>query len=91
MANGKNVHKLREKNKASVYSPSEVWSLTASSSTKPMERTFVVNSGTTMHIQGKKDLSLREIEIVQVSRNSQPVEMPTHEETTDYVHDLDFS
>ena len=71
MANDKNIHKPKEKDKASFHPPPVVWPLRAPYSTKPVERTFVVDSGKSMHVQGKKDLSLGEIEIVQVSRNSQ--------------------
>ena len=48
----KNVHKLKEKDKTTFYSPSEVWSLPASSSTKSEERKFVVDSKASMHMTG---------------------------------------
>ena len=51
----KNVHKLKEKDKATFFSPSEVCSLPASSSTKPKERSFVVDSGASMHMLRNKD------------------------------------
>ena len=38
MRNGENVHKRKEKDKTTFYSPSEVWSLPAPFSMKPEER-----------------------------------------------------
>ena len=54
----KSIHKpKRKKDKATFYSPSEVWCLAASSSTKPEEREFVVDSRASMHKLSRKDLS----------------------------------
>ena len=49
--------KLKEKNKAAFFSPSENWCLPAPSTLKPEEREFVVDSGVSMHMISKKDLS----------------------------------
>ena len=38
------ILKLEEKDKATFFSPSDVWCLPAPSSTKPKERQFVVDS-----------------------------------------------
>ena len=90
----KSIHKLKEKDKATFYSLSEVWSLPAPSSTKPEERGFVVDSGASLHMLSKKDLNLAELE-VRVSRNPTTVitangEVKTNEDATVYVYDLDL-
>ena len=41
----KNIYKLREKDKATFYSPAEEWVLPAASTKEPEERKFVVDSG----------------------------------------------
>ena len=51
----KSVFKLQEKNKATFFSPSESRCLPASN-LKPEEREFVVDSGASMHMIGKKGL-----------------------------------
>ena len=51
--------KLKEKNKAAFFSPSENRCLPASS-LKPEGREFVVDSGTSMHMISKKDLNSAE-------------------------------
>ena len=56
----KSVLKLKEKNKATFFSPSENRCLPASN-LKPEEREFVVDSGASMHMISKKDLSDAEI------------------------------
>ena len=42
---GKNMYKLKEKDKAAFYSPSEEWVLPAAPTKEPGEREFVVDSG----------------------------------------------
>ena len=69
VGNGQNVYELKEKDKATFCSNSEVWSLPASSSMKPEEREFVMDSGASMHMQRWKDLNLANLEIVRMSRN----------------------
>ena len=56
----KSVQKLKEKNKATFFSPSENWCLPASNR-KPEEREFVVDSGASMHMISKKDLNSAEM------------------------------
>ena len=52
----KNVLKLKEHERATFFSPSENMCLPAST-LKPEEREFVVDSGASMHMISKKDLS----------------------------------
>ena len=52
----KNVLKLMEHERATCFSPSENRCLPAST-LKPEEREFVVDSGASMHMISKKDLS----------------------------------
>ena len=70
------IHKLKDKDKARVYSPAEVWCLPAPS-TKPEEREFVVDSEATKHILSRKDLNLAELETVRVPRNLTTLSQPT--------------
>ena len=57
----KSVLKFKEKNKATFFSPSENRCLPAST-LKPEEREFVVDSGASMHMISKKDLSDAEMD-----------------------------
>ena len=89
------VYKFKNKNKATFFSPSEVWSLPAPSSKKLEEREFVVDSGASMHMLSKKDLSSDEMDTLRRSRNPTTVvtangEVQTNEEAQVYVHDLDL-
>ena len=52
----KSVLNLKEQERAAFFSPSENWCLPASN-LKPEEREFVVDSGASMHMISKKDLS----------------------------------
>ena len=90
----KSVLKLKEKNKATFFSPSENWCLPASSR-KPEEREFVVDSGASMHMISKKDLSDAEMDTLTKSCSPTIVitangEVQTHEEATVYVKELVF-
>ena len=58
----KSILKLKEKNKAPFLSPSENWCLPAPSNLQPEEREFVVDSGASMHMISKKDLSNAEMD-----------------------------
>ena len=89
----KNVLKLKEKNKAAFFSPSENRCLSASN-LKPEERELVVDSGALMHMISKKDLNSAEMETVTTSRSPTTVttangEVQTHEEATVYVKELE--
>ena len=84
--------KLKEKNKAAFFSPSENWCLPAST-LKPEERDFVVDSGASMHMISKKDLSDAEMDTLTKSCSPTTVitangEVQTHEEATVYVKEL---
>ena len=52
---------IKGENKATFFSPSENWCLPASN-LKPEEREFVVDSGASMHMISKKDLSDAEMD-----------------------------
>ena len=90
----KSILKLKEKNKAAFFSPSENRCLPAST-LKPEEREFVVDSGASMHMISKKDLSDAEIDTLTKSCSPPIVktangEVQTHEEAIVYVKELDF-
>ena len=90
----KSVLKLKEKNKAAFFSPSENRCLPASN-LKPEEREFVVDSGASMHMISKKDLSDAEMDTLAKSCSPTIVitangEVQTHEEATVYVKELDI-
>ena len=88
----KNIQKLKEKNKATFFSPSENRCLPAST-LKPEEREFVVDSGASMHMISKKDLSDAEMDTLTKSCSPMIVitangEVQTHEEAIVYVKEL---
>ena len=89
----KNIFKLKEKDKATFFSPTDEWSLPAASTIKLEEREFVVDSGASMHIVNRKDLNSAELDTVTVCKNPTTVvtangEVLTKEEATVYVRDL---
>ena len=84
---------LKEHERATFFSPSENRCLPASN-LKLQEREFVVDSGASMHIISKKDLSDAEMDILTKSCSPTIViiangEVPTHEEGTVYVKELE--
>ena len=88
----KNVLKLKEHERATFFSPSENRCLPAST-LKPEEREFVVDSGASMHMISKKDLSDAEMDTLTKSCSPTIVitangEVQTHEEATVYVKEL---
>ena len=88
----KNVLKLKEHQRATFFSPSEKKSLPASV-LKPEEQEFVVDSGATMHMISKKDLSDSEMNTLTKSCSPTIVitangEVQTHEEARVYVKEL---
>ena len=90
----KNVLKLKEHERATFFSPSENSCLPASS-LKPEEREFVVDSGASMHMISKKDLSDAEMDTLTKSCCPTIVmtasgEVQTHEEAIVYVEGLDI-
>ena len=90
----KNVFKLKEHQRATFFSPSENRCLPAST-LKPEEREFVVDSGASMHMISKKDLSNAEMDTLTKSCSATIVitangEVQTHEEAIVYVKELDI-
>ena len=90
----KNVFKLKEQDRATFFSPSENWCLPASN-LKPEEGEFVVDSGASMHMVSKKDLS--DAEMDSLTKSCCPTivitangEVQTHEEAIVYVKELDI-
>ena len=92
-AGQKCVLKLKEKNKATFFSPSESRCLPAST-LNPEEREFVVDSGASMHMISRKELSDAEMDTLTKSCSLTIVittngEVQTHEEATVHVKELD--
>ena len=92
---GKSVLNLKERDRATFFSPSENWCLPASN-LKLEEREFVVDSGASMHMISKKDLSDAEMDTLTKSRSPAIVitangEVRRHEEATVYVKELEKS
>ena len=90
----KSVLKLKEQERATFFSPSEKRCLPASN-LKPEEREIVVDSGASMHMIKKKDLTDAEIDTFTKSCSPTIVitangEVQTHEEATVYVKELDI-
>ena len=88
----KSVLILKERDRATFFSPSENWCLPAST-LKPVERDFVVDSGASMHMTCKKDLNSAETDTLTKSCSSTIVitangEVQTHGEATVYVKEL---
>ena len=88
------MFKLKEHERAAFFSPSENWSLPASS-LKPEEREFVVDSGASMHMISKKDLSDADMDTLTKSCSPTIIitangEVQTHEEATVYFKEFDL-
>ena len=89
---GQSVLKLKEKNRAAFFSPSENRCLPAST-LKLEEREFVVDSGASMHMISKKDVNSAEMDTLTKSCSPAMVitakgEVQTHEEATVHVKEL---
>ena len=90
----KNVFKLKEHERAAFFSSPENRCLPAST-LKPEEREFVVDSGASMHMISKKDLSKAEMDTLTKSCSPTRVittngEVQTQEEAIVYVKELDI-
>ena len=90
----KSVLELKEHQRAAFFSPSENRCLPASTLT-PEKREFVVDSGASMHMISKKDLSNAEMDTLTKSCSPTTVitangEVQTHEEAIVYVKELDI-
>ena len=88
------MFKLKEHERAAFFSPSENRCLPASN-LKPEERELVVDSGASMQMISKKDLSDAEMDTLTKSCSPTIVitasgEVQTHEEATVYVKELDI-
>ena len=88
----KSVLKLKEQQRATFFSPSESRCLPASN-LKPEEREVVVDSGASIHMISRKDLSDAEMDTLTKSCSPAMVitangEVQTHEEATVYVREL---
>ena len=75
------------------YVPGEVKEMPAPTSKRPEEREFVLDSGASMHMMSKKELSSEEMGTVKRSRTPTVVltangEVHTHEEAKVFVRDL---
>ena len=91
---GQNVFKLKEHQRATFFSSPENRCLPAST-LKPEEREFVVDSGASMHMISKKDLSKAEMDTLTKSCSPTIVitakgEVQTQEEAIVYVKELDI-
>ena len=69
MGFGKNIYKLKNSDKATLYAPIEARVMPAPTSKRPEEREFVVDSGASMHTMSKKELSSDELDTLRRSRN----------------------
>ena len=55
---GENGYKLKNSDKTTFYTPDEAKVVLASTSTKPEERKFVVDSGASMHTMSEQKIKL---------------------------------
>ena len=90
----KNVFKLKEHQRTAFFSSPENRCLPASI-LKPEERDFVVDSGASMHMISKKDLSNAEMDTLTKSKSPTTVftangEVQTQEEAIVYVKEMDI-
>ena len=91
----KNVFKIKGAPKSNILLISGKKRCLPASSLKPEEREFVVDSGASMHMISKKDLSSAEMDTLTKSCSPTIVitatgEVQTHEEATVYVKELDI-
>ena len=90
----KSVLELKEKNRATLFSPSENRCLPAST-LKLQKQEFVVDYGASMHMISKKDLNDAEMDTLTKSCSPTIVitvngEVQTHEEAIVYVKEMDI-
>ena len=62
------IHELKTSDKTTFYTPIEAKAMLAPTSTRPEEREFVVDSGASMHMMSKKELSSEEMDTLRRSR-----------------------
>ena len=85
----------RIRTKLCFYTPIKVKVMLTHTSTRSEEREFVVDSGASMHMMSKRDLSSEEMDTVKRFRTPTVVltangEVHTHEEAQVFVHDLNL-
>ena len=92
----KKLYKLKNSNKATFNLPGEAKVMsTPIASKRPQEREFVVDSGASMHMMSKRELSSEELDTLRRSRTHAAArtangESHTHEEAQDFVQDLNL-
>ena len=91
----KNVYKLKNNDKTAFYSRGHKGADIDLKKKTQEERMFVIDSGASMHMLNKKDLSSDELDTLRRSRNPTRVvtangEVQTNEEAQENVHDLDL-
>ena len=86
-----NMYKLKEKDKATFYSPAEEWVLPVASTKEPEEREFAVDSGASMPSwSANETLTLLSWRPWGTSRRRPTAKCATREEATVQVIDLDL-
>ena len=92
MENGQSVHKLNEMDKATFYTPSEVWCSPSPSSTKPEDGEFDWSSNA--HAEQERSVKLAELKTIPVSKTPTTVLTANGEvqikEAQVYVHGLNL-
>ena len=91
----KQIYKLKNADYATFYTSVEAGAMPAPTSKRPEELEFVVDSGDSIRMLSKKDLSSDELETLRRSRTPTTVatanaEVQTNEEAQMYVYDLDL-
>ena len=91
----KKILKLKEEKKTTFFSPTEKWCLFSPYKIEPEERDFVVDSGASMHLKGRKDLISAELGTVTTSRCpttdiTATGEVQTHVQAKVYVKEWDI-
>ena len=90
----RNIYKLKEKDKATFYSPTDEWIVPAASTIEPEKR--VCSGLWSIYAYGQQgDLNSAELETMRISKNPTMVmtangEVQTREEATVYVKELDL-
>ena len=91
----KKILKLKEEQKTTFFSPTEKWCLPSPYKIEPEERDFMVDSGASMHLIGRKDLNSAELGTLTTSRIpttdiTATGEVQTHVEAKVYVMEWDI-
>ena len=90
----KHIYKLKNADKTTLCTPIDAKVMPAPTPTRPKEREFVVDSGASMHMMSKKELSPEEMDSKKVQDSHCGIdcqwEKHTHEEAQVFVHDLNL-